>query len=182
MAANQIVSSVAAVLYMVPLGVAIAVSIRIGEAIGAGQTARLRVIGRAALGIIIGWMSLVMLAVLAIRGAVSTALSDDPSVIGIAMGLFVIIAVMQIFDGIQGTMLGAARGMMDNVVPVSITLAAYWIIALPLGYGLGFVLGWGPNGVWIGYAIGVALAGTLVTWRFFRMASARPLAKTVPRA
>ncbi|MEM8576622.1 MAG: MATE family efflux transporter [Pseudomonadota bacterium] len=177
LAANQIVSSVGAVLYMVPLGVAIAVSIRIGTAIGAGDHARLTRIGRAALGLIVGWMALVMLAVLAGRGVVTCALSDDAQVVGIALSLFVIVAIMQIADGVQGTMLGAARGMMDNVVPVCITLVAYWIVALPLGYALGFWLGWGPNGVWIGYGIGVALAGGLVTWRFFRMAGRGPLAK-----
>ncbi|MEO0402557.1 MAG: MATE family efflux transporter [Pseudomonadota bacterium] len=172
LAANQIVSSVASVLYMVPLGVAIAVSIRIGQAIGGEQRHRLRIIGTAALAIIIGWMSLVMLAVLAGRRIVIDGLTDDPRVVEIALSLFVIVAVMQVFDGIQGTMLGAARGMMDNVVPVSITLIAYWVIALPLGYGLGFWAGWGPQGVWIGYGAGVALAGSLVTWRFFRMARA----------
>ncbi|MEO0937607.1 MAG: MATE family efflux transporter [Pseudomonadota bacterium] len=177
LAANQIVNSIGGVLYMLPLGVAIAVSIRIGQAVGAGQRERLTTIGRAALGIIIGWMSLAMLAVLGLRGVITRALSDDPEVISIALTLFVITAVMQIFDGIQGTMLGAARGITDNVVPVSITLFAYWIVALPLGYALGFWSHWGPGGVWIGYGSGVALAGSLITWRFFRMAHARPLAK-----
>jgi MATE family multidrug resistance protein len=167
LAATQIASSVAAVLYMVPLGVAIAVSIRIGQAIGADRQDRLRTIGFAALVVIVAWMTLVMVAIFAGGRAVSEMLSDDPEVVALATGLFVVLAAMQIADGVQGTMMGAARGMMDNRVPVLITLVCYWIISLPLAYALGFLVGLGPNGVWIGYGVGLAVAAVLLTRRFF---------------
>lgn len=170
LAANQIVTSVAGVLYMVPLGISIAVSIRVGQAIGAGQRTRLRSIGQAALAVIISWMTLVMATILLARDPVSAALSSDPEVIALATAMFVIVAAMQIADGVQGTMLGAARGMMDNRIPVLITLLAYWGLALPLGWVLAFPLGWGPNGIWIGYGIGLGCAALAVTWRFFGQA------------
>jgi MATE family multidrug resistance protein len=172
LAANQIVNAVAGVLYMVPLGVAIAVSIRIGQAIGAGNRHRLRRIGLAALGMIVGWMTVVMSGLLLSRGWLANRLSDDPEVIGIATGLFLVVAAMQIADGVQGTMLGAARGMTDNTIPVAITMVCYWVIALPAAYILGFVWDWGPSGIWIGYGIGLACAATAVTTRFFIKASA----------
>ena len=170
LAANQIVSAVAGVLYMVPLGISIAVSIRVGQAIGADQRARLVQIGLAALGVIIGWMTLVMAGLLAGGDYLANAFSDDTEVIKLATSMFIVIAAMQVADGVQGTMLGASRGMMDNFVPVGITMVSYWIIALPIGYVLGFVWDWGPNGVWIGYGIGLGIAAIATTFRFFTKA------------
>lgn len=170
LAANQIVGSVAAVLYMAPLGVSVAVSIRVAQAIGADELERLVLIGKAGLLVIIGWMSLVMLALLLAGGAIARSLSDEPDVVTLAAGLFVIVALLQIADGVQGAMQGALRGMTDNRVPVMITLVCYWILALPIGYGLGFVFEMGPYGVWIGYGFGLALAAVLLTLRFFRRA------------
>jgi MATE family multidrug resistance protein len=172
LAANQIVSAVAGVLYMVPLGVSIAVSIRVGQAVGANQRARLVQIGMAALAVIIGWMVLVMAGLLTGGGYLANAFSDDAEVIGLATSMFIVVAAMQVADGVQGTMLGAARGMMDNFVPVGITMVSYWIIALPIGYVLGFVWDWGPNGVWIGYGIGLGIAAIATTFRFFTKARA----------
>ncbi|MEM1314664.1 MAG: MATE family efflux transporter [Pseudomonadota bacterium] len=170
LAANQIVTSVGVVLYMVPLGVSIAVSIRVGQAIGAEARARLRRIGLAALAVIVGWMAAVMTAVLLGGGAISAALSDDAEVVALATSLFVVIAAMQIGDGVQGAMLGACRGMEDNRTPVAITLACYWLLALPAAYGLGFHTELGPPGVWIGYSAGLVVAATAITWRFFATA------------
>lgn len=170
LAANQIVAAVAGIFYMVPLGVAIAVSIRVGQAIGADQRGRLVKIGIAALAVIIIWMAIVMTGLLLGGGLLARTLSTDPAVVSLATSMFVVVAAMQIGDGIQGTMLGAARGMMDNYVPVAITMFSYWVIALPVGYLLGFEWGLGPNGVWIGYGLGVGLAAIAVTIRFFTKA------------
>ena len=170
LAANQIVSAVAGVLYMVPLGISIAVSIRIGQAIGADERRRLVTIGVASLAVIIVWMTVVMGVLLLGGSTLARALSTDPAVVTLATSMFIVIAAMQIADGVQGTMLGASRGMMDNRVPVAITMFSYWLIALPIGYVLGFQMGFGPNGVWIGYGIGLGIAAVAVTLRFFNMA------------
>ena len=126
-----------------------------------------KTIGLAALTVIISWMALVMGGLLVGGGTLAQALSTDPEVISLATSMLIVVAAMQIADGMQGTMLGACRGMMDNLVPVAITMFSYWVIALPIGYLLGFVLGFGPNGVWIGYGMGLAVAATAVTVRFF---------------
>lgn len=178
LAATQIVTSVGNVLYMVPMGLSIAVSIRIGQAIGAGETYRLPRIGIAALVTIIAWMGIVMGGVLLAGGALAQGLSRDPAVVALATSMFIVIACMQIADGIQGAMLGASRGMTDNRVPVLITLVAYWGLALPLGYVLAFEWGYGPNGIWIGYGFGLALAALLLTRRFFVMARRRQARST----
>lgn len=173
LAATQIVTSVGNVIYMVPLGLSVAVSIRIGQAIGAGEIYRLQRIGMAGLVTIVAWMAAVMIGVFMLREPISRGLSDDPEVVALAMAMFFVIACMQIGDGIQGAMLGASRGMTDNRVPVLITNFAYWCLALPIGYFIAFNLDIGPNGIWMGYGFGLALAGVLLTWRFFLMAGRR---------
>ena len=94
----------------------------------------------------------------------------DGEVVTLAAALFVIVAALQIGVGVQGAMLGAARGMEDNRTPVAITLVCYWLLALPLAYALAFEGGFGPGGVWIGYGAGLALAAATLTWRFFTRA------------
>lgn len=167
LAAHQIVSAVSDVVYMVPLGVSIAISIRVAQAIGANEKERLKPIVLASLLVIVSWMAVVVTGILIGHAPLANSLSDDPKVVSLAISMFLVIAAMQIADGVQGTMLGAFRGMMDNHVPVAITLIAYWLFALPLGYALGFWLGFGPNGVWIGYGSGLSLAAIALTYRFF---------------
>ena len=172
LAAQRIVSSVGEVLYMIPFGVAVAVSIRVGQAIGAGHSARVATMGYAALVLIIAWTLCMMGLVLIGAGPVARALSEDSAVISLGISLFLITAAMQVADGVQGTMLGAARGMSDNRVPVAITLLSYWLLGLPLAYMLGFWTSLGPIGIWIGYAAGLLVAGTCITRRFFKKARA----------
>ncbi len=167
LAAHQIVSAVSDVIYMVPLGVSIAISIRVAQAIGADEKERLKSIVLASLLVVVGWMAVVVFGILFGRTPLVHGLSEDPKVVSLAISMFLVVAAMQIADGVQGTMLGAFRGIMDNHVPVAITLIAYWVFALPLGYALGFWLGFGPNGIWIGYGSGLSLAAITLTYRFF---------------
>lgn len=169
LAANQIVHTVGAVGYVFPLGMATAASIRIGLAHGAGETARLRPILRAALFIVTGWMVLVMTVFLLAGGWLSGLLSDDPEVVALATTLFVALALMQIADGIQSTTLGALRGMGDMRWPTAVSLVAYWPLALPAAYGLAFWAGLGALGLWIGFALGLGIAALLLPLRFWRL-------------
>ena len=172
LAANQIVHAVAGMAYVFPLGMAGAASIRVGLAVGAEERARLRPILKAALMIVTGWMLAVM-AVLLIGGhAIANLLSDDPKVVALATTLFLAVAAMQVSDGVQSTSLGALRGMLDTRQPTLISLIAYWPIALPAGYVLGFVVELGAVGVWIGFCLGLSVAAVALPWRFWRLTRA----------
>ena len=166
LAANQIVGAISSVLYMVPLGMSAAVAIRVGQAIGEDTRFRLRVIGLAALAAVVVWMTAVMILLLVFGDDIANALSDEPAVITLAATMFVIFAAMQIADGVQATALGALRGMLDNTWPVAATLICYWLLALPFAYVLGVPLGFGPNGVWLGYGAGLVLASIVLVSRF----------------
>lgn len=169
LAANQVVQSIGALLYMLPLGMAAAVSIRISQAQGRGETARIRAIGSATFASVTAWM-LVATVLLALFGQrIAEAMSDDPQVIAIAVPMFVVVAAMQVADGLQSTALGALRGLQDYRWPVGVTLVSYWLLALPLSYWLAFHSPLGAVGVWVGFASGLAVAAVLLPWRFYRL-------------
>ena len=169
LAAHQIALSCAAFTFMFPLGLSMAASIRISKARGEGRPEVLRAIGFGALGL----GSLVMLTfatVFALAGGLlARGFTADPAVITLATQLLVIAAIFQLFDGGQVVSSGALRGLGDVKVPTVITFVAYWLVALPGGYGLAFHTPLGPLGVWAGLAAGLGCAALLLGRRFHRL-------------
>lgn len=165
LAANQIVTAVASTLYMVPLGMAAAVSLRMAQSIGAGTPTRLRHIATAGLGLVSAWMLGAMLLMGLGAHAISAAFVDDPAVIAVAVPLFLVFSLMQLMDGVQSVSLGALRALFDSHWPTRVSLLAYWLIALPLGALLGLGLGYGAAGVWGGFTIGLLVAAIALSHR-----------------
>jgi MATE family multidrug resistance protein len=91
---------------------------------------------------------------------------SDPEVIAIAVPLLVIAGFFQLSDGVQVVCVGALRGLQDVKIPSLFIFIAYWIIGLPLGYGLGFRLGYGATGIWLGLLIGLTLTASAMFLRF----------------
>jgi MATE family multidrug resistance protein len=83
--------------------------------------------------------------------------------------LLVIAGIFQISDGVQVVGLGVLRGLEDVKIPGLISLLAYWVVALPLGYALGFKFGLGVYGVWTGLLVGLTIAAGLLFWRFRKL-------------
>jgi MATE family multidrug resistance protein len=166
LAAHQIALSCASFTFMFPLGLSMATSIRISKTLGAGQRAALRPIGFGSLGL----AALVMLifgGTFAMGGvALASGFSADPAVITLAAQLLTVAALFQLFDGSQVVASGALRGLTDVKVPTVITFVAYWLVSLPVGYGLGFHTALGPVGIWTGLASGLACAAVMLSWRF----------------
>jgi len=75
---------------------------------------------------------------------------------------------MQIADGVQSTTLGALRGMSDTGWPAIVSIVAYWGVALPLGWALARIGGFGAPGIYMGFAVALFGAGAAMTWRFLR--------------
>ena len=95
-----------------------------------------------------------------------TFYTSDPAVISIAASLLIIAALFQLSDGIQVVGLGALRGMGDVKLPTLVTFMAYWVIGLPSGYLLAFVLDFGEQGVWYGLLIGLSVTAIILFIRF----------------
>ncbi|MEL7434295.1 MAG: MATE family efflux transporter [Chloroflexota bacterium] len=166
LAANQVVGSVSSVLYMLPLGMSAAVAIRVGQAVGASEVKRLNPIATAAIGVVIVWMGAATLGLLIAGPVIANTLADDMDVVTLATSMFVVVAAMQIMDGVQSTGFGMLRGIMDNRWSVIITLVGFWLVALPAAYIFGFVWNFGPNGVWIGYGVGLLPIAVALPVRF----------------
>ncbi len=173
MAAHQIAITLAATAFMLPLGLSMALTVRIGEAHGAGETSRLRVIA------ISGWLlgatySLLGAAVFLIFGKFLASLFiSEPGVIELAGALLVIVGVFQLFDSLQVVSSAMLRGLRDAKVPALMGFAAYWLVGLPVSAGLAFGYQMGAVGVWWGLAAGLFSACvTLVPRLWIRTKSA----------
>lgn len=168
LAGNQVAHAVGGVLYMLPMGLAGAVAIRVAQERGAGNTAALRPIALAAVSVAMLWLVGAAL-MLVFRGAeIARLITDDPEVVAVAAAIFLVFAPMQISDAVQSAMLGALRGLSDTAWPAVVSAIAYWPVALPLGWVLAHAGGMGPSGIWAGYILALAGAGTALTLRFWR--------------
>jgi MATE family multidrug resistance protein len=168
LAAHQIAINCASAAFMVPLGLSIATSMRIGRAVGEGRTGALRAIGFGAIGSGASFMGLAAVGFVTAGWWVARAFTPDAAVVDLAVRLLGVAAVFLMVDGTQVIGSAALRGMADVRVPTAVTFVAYWLIAVPLGYGLAFRTEVGPIGVWIGLAAGLAFAAGCLTWRFHR--------------
>ena len=170
-AANQIANAVGSVLYMVPLGVSIAISILAGQCMGRQDPVKARSLTLHAVVLSTLWMiGCATLLAISAEG-IAHLLGPSSTVINLAAGLLVAFALMQIGDGIQSAALGGLRGMGDTKYPVFVTLACYGFIGLPGAWILGFHTSMGVYGLWLGYGAGLFLVGGILTLRVMRRAA-----------
>lgn len=166
LAAHQITISLASMTFLVTVGVGIAASVRVGYEIGRGDYALARFAGFTAIQVGAVYMGICALGFLLLRDFLPTFYVDDLDVISWSAKFFLVVAIFQIFDGIQAIAVGALRGMSDTQWPSVIAFIAFWILGLPLGYLLAFHGGVGPVGIWAGLLIGLMCASVLLTWRY----------------
>ena len=170
-AAHQIAINVASVTYMAGTGIAAAATIRVGNLRGSGDWAGARQAGFAAYWLAFGFMSAMGLLLLGLRHVVPGFYNSDPAVLAQAATLLAIAAAFQVSDGLQVVGLGALRGLEDVKIPSVVALLAYWALALPLGYGLGFGLKLGAPGVWLGLLTGLTVVAGVLLRRFRRLSA-----------
>jgi len=166
LAAHQIAITCAALTFMVPLGIAIAVSMRVGRALGANELERIRPISHGAQIMSALFMGGGALLFVFMGETLASAFVKEQEVVALAAKLLVVAAIFQLTDGAQVVAASSLRGLSDVKVPTVITAFAYWGLALPLAYGLGFGLKWGGVGVWTGLAAGLTFAAVTLMWRF----------------
>lgn len=153
MASHQIAITLAALTFMVPLGVGSAAAVRVGHAIGAGDTQRAREAIRAAYLCGVGFMVLTAVAFLGFPHVLAGAFTSDARVIALAAALIPIAGVFQVFDGGQAVGAGVLRGAGDTTAPLLVMLAAYWLLGIPVSAYLGFRTSLGAAGLWWGFVI-----------------------------
>ena len=169
LAAHQIAINLAAITYMTASGLSAAATIRVGNQRGMNDIFNLR---RAAYTIFI--MVFIFMGACALlfifgRNFLPTLYIDNVEVQQMAASLLIIAGLFQLSDGIQVVSLGALRGLEDVKIPTILTFIAYWVLALPIGYFLGFVIDIGAKGVWYGLFIGLTVIAIALVVRFDRL-------------
>ncbi len=177
-AANQVALNVPSITFMVPLGVAMAATVRVGLAAGAGDRDGVRRAGFTALAVSTGFMSVaaVILAIFPHQIAslyFSTNTAANAAVLRLTAVFLPIAAAFQIFDGLQVTASLSLRGLKDARMPMWIAAASYWLVGFPLCMGLGVFLDWKGVGVWLGLAFALMTAAILLCWRFVALSRNR---------
>ena len=173
-AGHQIAINIASIAFMMPLGIALATTVRVGHAVGARDAQRVRDAGAVGLQLTLAAQVLSAGAMLLLPRAIARLYTHDEAVVAIAVQLLMLAGLFQFSDGIQCAANGALRGLKDTRVPMAITLFAYWMVGLPVGWWLAFGRGYGAPGMWVGLIAGLSMAAVLLTRRFWRLAR-RPL-------
>jgi MATE family, multidrug efflux pump len=160
MAGHQIAINLAALTFMVPLGVGDAASVLVGQAVGRADVSGVRGAAHAALVSGAAFMAGTAAVFLTFPGALARLYSRDLEVVAIAGALIPIAGVFQVFDGLQVVAAGVLRGVGDTRGPMLINLLGYWVLGLPLSVYLGFRAALGPVGLWWGLVLGLAVVAT----------------------
>jgi len=161
-ASHQIALNIAAFAFMVPLGVASAGAVRVGNRIGAGDLQGARRAGWTAIFLGVGFMATTGVLFLVAPRFLVGLFSRDAAVLALGASLLFVAAVFQLFDGLQAVATGALRGLGDTRTPMLTNFAGHWLFGLPLGYWLCFPRGLGVIGLWWGLSGGLIVCGAVL--------------------
>ncbi|HEY9125612.1 MAG TPA: MATE family efflux transporter, partial [Acidobacteriaceae bacterium] len=150
----------------IPLGISAATAVSVGHAIGAGDPARARRAGWLALGLGTAFMLLAGAVFLIAPRPLIELYTSDPRVLAVGPTLLWIAAAFQVFDGIQTISTGALRGLGETRAPMLANFLGYWILGLPLGLILCFILKWGIYGMWTGLTLALIVISTMLLYRW----------------
>jgi MATE family multidrug resistance protein len=169
LASHQVAINVAAFTFMVPLGISIATSTRVGQAIGRRQPEAAALSGWTGIAMAGFFMCCTALTFLLLPESIVGIYTKDAGVVAYAGSLLMIAGAFQFSDGIQVAAMGALRGLKDTTRPMIVNLLAYWVVGLPCGYLLAFKFGFGGPGLWWGLTLGLSMAALLHSLRFRKM-------------
>ena len=172
-AAHQIALNFASTLFMVPLALSAATTIRVGQLIGADRPAHARLSGIVGISMCAIFMTVSAVFMLLFRDLVVSIYTNDVTVKGIAISLLFMAAIFQVGDGVQIGAAGALRGYKDTRLPMAINLFSFWVLAFPLAYMAAITYQAPPNYIWGGFVIGLSVAAALLTWRYLSLSRTR---------
>ena len=175
LAAHQIALQVTSILFMIPLGIGMAATVRVGHAVGRNDAAGVKRAGQVAMGLGIAIAAVLTTVVITLRFAVADLfLGEGPAhaeaTVMLAGALLVIGGTFFITDGLQTIAAGALRGMNDTRIPLAFAAVSYWGIGFCSAYALAFHTTLGALGVWIGLSLGTYVYAILLVLRFRRLA------------
>lgn len=168
-AAHNVALNYAAMMFVIPLGVAGATTVKVGNALGRGSYGHAKFRGWTGISVAVLFMLCSACILLIFNQQIARVYTSDPGIIVPAAGLLLFAAMFQLSDGIQVCTAGALRGFQDTTIPMLINLVAYWGIGLPLAAYLAFSKHLGASGLWLGLISGLTVAALLLVLRFYRL-------------
>ena len=165
-AAHQVAINIAATVFMIPLGLSLAVSQRVGISIGKGLIQEARFRGFMGTAVCTGVTTITAILLFSFPETIVSIYTQDLEVSNLAVSLVFFAAVFQLSDGLQVGAFGALRGLKDTRMPMVFNLISYWFIGFSVGYYLSFIGGYGPEGLWMGLIAGLTTAAMLHNTRF----------------
>lgn len=168
-AGHQIALNFSSLMFVLPLSIGIASTIRVGHRLGEGsvEDARVAAYTGIATGVMLACCTAIFTALL--REQIALLYNKNPEVVAMAAQLMLLAAIYQISDAVQGIGNGVLRGYKDTRSIFYITFVSYWILGLPSGYLLAMTDHWvprmGPAGFWCGFIIGLTAAAIMMVLR-----------------
>ncbi|CAK9885196.1 MAG: Multidrug resistance protein MdtK [Candidatus Erwinia impunctatus] len=184
-AGHQIALNFSSLMFVLPLSLGVATTIRIGFRLGQGSVETASIAAWSAQGVGIALALTTATLTIIFRQDIALLYSDAPEVVSLAADLMLLAAIYQLSDSIQVIGSGILRGYKDTRAIFFITFIAYWILGLPIGYLLALtdwlVPAMGPAGFWTGFIIGLTCAAIMMVWRM-RYLQHQPASITLQRA
>jgi MATE family multidrug resistance protein len=170
-AAHAIALQCASMSFMVPLGLGIAATVRVGMAYGRRDPEGIRKAGWTAFALGTGFMALTCILFLTLGPTIVAffldhSRSENSDALALAASFLVVAGIFQLADGAQVVAAHALRGLSDTRFPMMVAILGYWAVGLPIAYILGFIVGWRGVGIWIGLAAGLACVAVVLVSRF----------------
>ncbi len=167
-ASHLIAINFSALVFMIPVGLSSAISIRVGNAIGRADPESARYAGLIGIAIVLVFQTISASVMFLFPELIVSMYTNEAEVASLAASLLFYAAIFQYPDGIQICTAGALRGYKDTLVPMLYTIISFWIVGMTLGYYLTFNAGMGPAGMWVGMIAGLSTAAVLMLARFQR--------------
>jgi MATE family multidrug resistance protein len=172
-AAHQIAINYSAMMFMIPLAIHSALTIRVGHCVGRGELRLARRTGFIGIAICGGFMLVSAIVMLVFRESIAGFYSTDADVRPLAASLLTMAMIFQVSDGLQVGAAGALRGYKDTRVPMLLNFGSYWGVAFPLAWYFGVHAERGPQAVWIGLIVGLTLTAVALNARFAWLSARR---------
>ena len=171
-AGHHIAISFSQTMFMVPLALSAAITVRVGQLLGAEKLGEARSCGISGILLCAIIMAMAAVLLLTFRHSVVGLYTTDSAVISIAIDLFLMAAIFQIADGIQIGATGALRGYKDTTIPMFINVVAFWVLAFPLAYMAAVTYLAAPVYVWVSFIVGLSVSATLLSRRYHKVSRA----------
>ena len=178
-AAHQIAINYSALMFMVPLAIHSALTVRVGQTLGRGDPYRARRIGLTGIGLCGAVMAVSAIGMLLFRHHIAAFYTGDEEVQALAVSLLAMAMIFQVSDGLQVGGAGALRGYKDTRIPMLLNFFSYWGVAFPMAWYFGLVAKQGPQAVWVGLIVGLSLTAIALNARFLWISAPRRIPAAV---